>query len=216
MSREEQGSSDKQFYAVFDGAFRTKVREDYPDAIKRINKLGTQVYERELKAIFGRIENVAIEDSDYGKQIKITLDKNDEGKYPVLAFGVESKNGRDVLKKLPGIDFSKDVRVMPYRFTPEDQTDERSGVSITQEDAEGNFKVKVENFFFDGVNKKYLHEFPTIDWDSATESEQKIYKIQRDEFLLKYVETNVLPRFAEKPVQNTYPTEEIRPEDIPF
>ncbi len=210
--------SNKKYYSVFSGAFRTKVPEGTPEALERTNKNGVRVFEREVKALFGTIENVAIEDSDYGKQLKITLDANDEGINPILSFGVESKDGRDVLKKLPSIDLSKEVRIMPYRFKPEDKDEEISGISITQKDEEGKYTMKVENFFFNPITKKYIHEYPVIDWDTASESEKKIYKIQRDEFLLKYVEDNIVPRFSEKPEDTgfEYPTDEVDVSEIPF
>ncbi len=42
----------------------------------------------------------------------------------------------------------------------------------------------------------FIHDFPTINWDEASESERKIYKIRRDEFLVKYAQQNILPKFA--------------------
>lgn len=219
MSSEQTSTgSNKKFYSVFNGAFRTKVPEGTPESFDRINKKGVRVFELEAQALRGIIEDVAIEDSDYGKQIKITLDENDKGQHPILSFGVESKDGRDVLKKLPAIDFSKEVLVRPYRFIPEDKDEEISGISITQPDEEGMFKNKVENFFFDPETKKYIHNYPMIDWDKATEPEQKIYKIQRDAFLLDYVQNNVIPSFSEKPADSgfEYPENDISPEDVAF
>lgn len=222
MSKEEIPQNDRQFYQVFGGTFRTRVPEGTPDALERkLEKgpnAGKMVYEREVKALFGYIESVAIEDSDYGKQVKITLDKNEDGKNPILTFGVESKDGRDILKKLPGIDYSKEVRIMPYRFTPNDKPDEISGISIFQQDDEGKYTVKIENFFFDPVNKTYLHDFPTIDWDNSDEAGQKIYKIQRDAFLVKYVQENVVSKVSAKkpPEAATQNDEELDPSEIPF
>lgn len=217
MSREQTNSSDKVYYSVFDQKFRTKVREGTPDAIERINKKGVQVFERESSALFGKIEDVFLEDSDFGKQIKIVLDKNEDGKHPVIGFGVESKNGRDVLKLLPSVDFSKEVRILPYRFTPEGGSEEISGISIAEQDEEGKFTKKVQNHFIDSETKKPINGFPTIAWDSSTEAEQKIYKIQRDAFLVEYLEKNVLPNFAsEKKDDFEYPDEDLKPENIPF
>lgn len=208
--------SNKKYYAVFNGEFRTRVSEGTPRALERVNKNGVQVFEEEHKALFGRIENIYIEDSEFGKQLKIELDPDEDGKIPVVGFTVESKNARDVLKKLPAIDFDQEVRIMPYKFTPEGEEKELSGISLTQQDEDGKYTVKIENHFFDPETKKYLHDFPTIDWEKASESEQKIYKIQRDEFLVKYLTDNVLPRFAAKETSPDfeYPSaeeDELRP-----
>lgn len=216
MSSEQKNESNKIYYSVFDQKFRTRVPEGSEDALSRINKLGKQVHEREISALFGVIEDLAIEDSDYGKQLKITLDKNDEGKNPVINFGVESKNGRDVLKLLPAIDFSQEVRILPYRFTPDDKDEEVSGISISHRDEEGKFTKKVGNFYYDPTTKKYLHNYPVLaDWDKATESEQKIYKIQRDEFLLNETKKVIEKSFSEKEVKAfNYPKNELTEEEI--
>jgi hypothetical protein len=217
MSSEMKNESNKIYFSVFDQKFRTRVPEGSDDALSRINKLGKQVHEREVSALFGVIEDLAIEDSDYGKQLKITLDKNDDGKNPVITFGVESKNGRDVLKLLPAVDFSKEVRILPYRFTPDDKDEEVSGISIAHKDDEGKFTKKVGNYYYDPIAKKYLHGYPVLaDWDKATESEQKIYKIQRDEFLLEETKKLIEKSFSEKTTTYEYPKDELDPKDIPF
>lgn len=223
MSREQQNSSNKIYYTVFDQKFRTRVREGEPDALERINKKGVQVFEREVNAMFGMIEDISVEDSDYGKQIKITLDANEDGKHPILGFGVESKNGRDMMKLLPAVDFSREVRILPYRFTPTDGKDELSGISIAQKNDEGKFTEKIQNYFIEPVTKKHINGYPTIDWDNSSESEQKIYKIKRDEFLLKHLMEKVIAKFSQaKPAKDDfgdpiqYPEDEINPADVPF
>lgn len=217
MSREEKATSLKQYYQVFDGTFRTKVDENHPEALKRINKNDKVVFEKEVRALFGYIQNVYFEQSDFGQMLKIELDENEDGKIPVLSFGVESKDGRDVLRKLPGIDFAKEVRIMPYKFKPEDK--EIAGISITQQSETDEFTVKIENFFFDQATKKYLHGFPEIDWDNASETEKKIYKIKRDEFFVEYTKENILPKFGSVPSTTKSPNieeGEVNPDDIPF
>lgn len=198
MSGEENytGGKKQVFYAVFDGSFRTKVPEGTPDALTRVNKNNKEVHERMVPALFGFIENLEFEESDYGKRIKITLDANDDGAHPIISIGVESKDGRDFLRKLPSIDLTKEVRFMPYKFTPDDSDQERSGISITQRGENEKFDVKVENFFWDKEKTEYKHGHPSIDYDTAKESERKIYLIQRDEFLLDYAVKHVLPEFA--------------------
>lgn len=206
-------SGNKVYYHLFDQKLRTRVPETHPDAIARINKKGVRVHERETFALFGKIENIELQDSDFGKQLRITLDKNDDGKNPILTVGVESKNGRDLLKLLPAVDFNGEVRIMPYRFAPEDKEEEISGMSLTQRDEEGRFTKKVQNFFYNPETKTYLHGYPTIDWDIASDADQKIYKIKRDQFLQDYLREHVIPAFAEKDGYE-YPDEEFP--DSPF
>jgi len=219
MSREQSFGSSKKFYQVYDHKLRTKVPEGHPDAVSRINKKGVQVFEKEVNALFGKIEGVEFEDSDFGKRLIITLDKNEDGENPVISFGVESKDGRDMLKKLPAIDLAKEVRIMPYFFLGEDGKQDSSGISIYHPDASGVFSEKVGNFFFDPIKKEYLHGFPVIDWDTSSEAEQKIYKIQRDDFLVKFIQEHVVGKFEKKTDDFKYPTQEeegINPEDIGF
>jgi hypothetical protein len=204
MSREERGGNEKQYYQVYDGSFRTRVSEDFPDAIRRINKNGKEVFEKEVRALFGFIENIYLEQSvDYGEKIVLELDRNEDGKIPVLSFGIESKDGRDILRKLPNIDLEKEIRISAYRFIPEGEKDETSGISIFQQDENDEFNVKITNFFFDVETKKYLHGFPSIDWDAATEAERKIYKVHRDEFLKEYLKTNIIPKLQQNVPRST-------------
>ncbi len=223
MSREvNHEGGNKIYYQVFNGEFRTKVPEGTVGALERINKNNVRVFERKVSSLAGRIENIAIEASDFGRQLKITLDANASGSNPVLSFGIESKDGRDILKKLPSVDFAQEVCFTPYRFTPEGETQEKSGVTLAQENEDGDFTRKIGNFFFDPIKKAFTNNFPTISWDDATESQQKIYKIQRDEFLLDYTVKNILPKFGEGATANeskpqvAASTQDISPDDIPF
>lgn len=213
MSREVTGSSDKTYYSTFDGTFRTRVREGTDGAIERINKLGKQVFEREVDQLAGVIEDIRIEPSEYGDQLKITLDKNGQGKHPVLSFGVESKDGRDLLRKLPALDLTKEVVFAPYKFQPDDSDTPRSGISLYQDNQ------KIENHFFDTATKTFKYGFPTIDWNAATKSQQKVYQITRDEFLMNFLQENVLSKFDsyEKAMDAALSSkEEITLDDVPF
>ncbi len=210
MSREISGGSNKVYYQVVDGSFRTRVPATHPEAVERINKNNKQVFEREVDSLVGMVENIAFEDSEFGLRIAITLDANSEGKNPVINFGVESRDGRDVLRKLPSADLSKEVRFAPYKFTPDGSDQTLSGLSISQENTEGEF-TKVENHFFDVEKKEYRNGFPTIDWDNATEAQKKIYKITRDEFLVEYAKKHVLPSVGVLVGTATYALKEDAP-----
>lgn len=218
MSSEIIYSNNKTYYQVVDGSFRTKVDQGHPDAVSRVNKNNKLIYERVVSALRGRIQRVSLRDSDFGKQVVLEFDSKEDGTCPILSFSVEGKNGRDILRKLPAVDFSQEVLIFPYRYIPDGQSDEVSGISIKQKDKIGEFTVKISNHFFDADEKKYLHGFPeTLNWETASEEDKKIFKIKRDAFLVSYLKENILPRFAEKnETPLDYPTESFSPEEIPF
>ncbi len=192
MSKEiESGGSNKVYYSIVGGTFTTKVPASHPQAKERINKLGKQVFEREVGGLEGKIENIDIEQSEYGPQLKITLSANSEGKNPVIGIGLETKHGRELLRKLPAVDLNDDVRFIPYKFTPEGADDAISGLNLFQND------IKVGSHFWDANTKTFKDGHPIIDWNEASDSKKKIYKIERDEFLKNYLIKNILPKFQQ-------------------
>lgn len=217
-----QSLSNKIYYSVVGGEFVTRSHEGDPRAKARINKKGVKVWEVPHKAIFGLIEDVSIWDSTIdGKPVKtinITLDLDENGKTPVLTFGVESKNGRTIMERLPALDFSKEVRFMPFdNYVPPGETEPISGLTIHQKGEDEKYTVKIENHFY--KDKMPRFGMPVLDWDKASESEKKIYGIQKTEFLLKYFTENVLTKFSPEKKATAmpdYPEEVINPEDIPF
>ncbi len=216
MSKEiETGGSNKTYYSIVGGTFTTKVTQSHSQAKERINKLGKQVFEREVGGLEGTIENIDIEQSEYGPQLKITLSATSDGKNPVIGIGLETKHGRELLRKLPAVNLEEDVRFIPYKFTPEGADDPISGLNLFQND------VKVQSHFWDANSKTFKENHPTIDWDAASESQKKIYKITRDEFLKSYLITQILPKFDRRDNGIEFaPTDvraqDISPDEIPF
>src|SRR3990167_2832365 len=101
MSHEEKTSNDL-FFSVVGGKLRTKVASDHPEAELReyVLKDGTKgsKYERVVNALFGKIEKVEFYDGDYGKNLQITLDENEDGKHPVISLGTATNFGEDMMK----------------------------------------------------------------------------------------------------------------------
>ena len=196
MSKEYNESGNRQFWSTFSGSFRRRAKHtDEPsEIITRINKNDKEVKEVARTALGGNITNIYFEPSEYGEQLKIELDANEAGQVPILGFGVESKDGRDLMKKLPALDLSKEVKFVPYQFVDED--DKRSGVTLYQSE-NGEFDKKIANHFWNEEKKEFINGFPTIDWDNATEKERKIWKIERDTFLKTYLLEHVCSKFPD-------------------
>jgi hypothetical protein len=221
MSSTESIKKSGKFYQVIGGELRTREKPNTPGSESRINKLGVEVWESSHRALFGKITDIAIVDSDYGKNLNISLDPNEDNETPIISLSLNSREGTDAMHKLPNVDFSKDVRISPYRFTPEGEAKEKSGLSIFQRDEEGKFTVKIGSHFYDG--KKNTNGMPEIDWNNSSESERKIHWIKVADFLEKFTLENVIPKVSKVSPEKTddfkgfeYPTDEIDPADVPF
>ena len=204
------------WFNIIDGTFRVQVSQDHPDAVRRDWKStdgkssGTK-YERIINALFGFIREVSFQEGEYGTQILVKLDENEDGETPIVALGTGTREGEDFLKKLPNIDLSKEVRLRPFSFTGE-ANDEVRGMEIMQQDEDGNFKVKITNFFIeqmkqaDGSFKRVMkngYPEPEGDTDMYSKDDWKIYFLSARKFIIAYAKENVLPKFgAQRPPQS--------------
>lgn len=200
MSRSEAVDNSRIFYTVIDGSFRTKVPQNHPEAIPReVENKETKEkyfkYEKHWKAVFGMVEDVRLVDGDYGKQIQITLDKNEEGKSPILSFGTDSYYGEDILLKLPNLQKGIEYRFYPYAF---DEENGKKGVSIAARGDTDQFDVKVTSYFWDG--EKAINGLP-----QPTEKDQKNWKLffmNRNAWLIDFTETYLKGNWGTATPQN--------------
>src|SRR5262245_26895782 len=120
MSREEVREKNL-YYTIVSGTFRVQVPEDHPEAVRREwksadGKSSGVKFERVINSMIGYIEDVQFRDSEYGMQIYVMLDENSEGEKPVIALNTASREAEDLMKKLPNVNFSKEVRLRPFSF----------------------------------------------------------------------------------------------------
>ena len=236
------------YYSIINGSFRRKVPEGTQGAVAREyeTKDGGKAVKHELivDGLTGHIQEMGIFDGDFGRNLQIKLDANSYGVMPTIQLSVENNYGEDVLKKLPGVDFSKEVTFKPYAFTSEQTGKEIRGVSIYQEEA------KIENFFFHKETKQAMHGMPGIPdgaKDTFSKDDWKIHFLGVRKFLIDYFTGNVMPKFeavqasiqekveqapqaAKMPIESidpadmpdfdspaaTMPASELDPDDIPF
>lgn len=197
MSR-EQIIKKGLYFSIIDGSFRTKVPQEHPEAVRRDwksadgKKSGTK-YEREVNALFGFIKDIQFNDGEYGMNININLDENEEGQSPIVSMGIATREGEDFLKKLPNIDLSKELRLRPFNFTGESNDDVR-GIEIMQQDSEGNFTVKIKNFFRDTEKRENINGYPTPDAETSSSDDWKLFFLQARKFLVKYAKENIVPK----------------------
>lgn len=226
MSSEQSHKSDARYFSIIDGTFRVQVSPDHPDAVARDwetkdGKKGTK-YERIVQALFGVVEGIEFHDGDYGTNLNITLDKDeDSGKNPVLSMGTATPYGEATLKLLPNLVPGKEYRFRPFSFKDKETDKDIRGMEITERDSDDKFTVKIPNFFYDAETKTALNGYPTPEGDTSKykSDDWKLFYLQARKHLIRYAEQNVLPRFSQikssTPLE--YPAEgDVKPEDIPF
>jgi len=142
-----------------DGKLHETVSKETEGAILREYKLkdGTEGSKWELlyKSIDATITNIQFDDTgDFGENLQITL--SDGENEVILSESVATNFGTDIMKKLPNVDFSKEVGIQPYAFEGNNGKLVK-GVSIWQKLDTGSDKIP--NFFWDDEKKEALHGF---------------------------------------------------------
>lgn len=201
MSRENIAEKNL-YYTIVGGSFRVQVSPDHPEAIRRDwtsadgQKSGTK-YERIIKSLVGYIEDIQFRDGDYGMQMYVALDENTEGWTPIIALSTASREAEDLMRKLPGVDFLKEVSLRPFNF--EGDTGEVRGMEIIQPDEAGEFTVKIKNYFRDTEKKENINGLPSPDGDTENYSKDdwKLYFLQVRKFLVSYTRDRIAATVAQ-------------------
>jgi hypothetical protein len=183
-----------------DGLIRVKVPEGTPKAKLCEYELSDgskgSKWELEFTEVSGRITAIKFLEAQFGKVMNVNI--VDKGEVIALSLQVASNFCEDLMKKLPGIDFSKVVTLKPYSFEDKKTGKPKKGVTVTQ-DGE-----KIPNFFVevgeDGRGKA-VNGFPEVEDKKYDKDDWKIYFMQVRKFLMNYAEVNVFPKlvpFAEQ------------------
>lgn len=177
-----------------DATLRITVTPETPGAVKREYETsdGTKGVKHELvfNDLTGKITGVKFYDGDFGKLVQ--LDVTDDTGTLTLSVNTAQNYGEDILKKLPNIDFSKEVKFAPYAFVDE-QGKSKKGVTIYQDEN------KVQSAFYDPIAKKnilgYPDPKPTKNDKPRSKDDWKIYFLEARQFLVEYTEEKIMPKF---------------------
>lgn len=131
--------------------------------------------------IDGMIGDITIMAGKFGDNLIIPLTDVQTGQTLHLALGVTNPFGEDFLKKMPNIDYTKPVVIIPFSFTS-DKGKLVKGVTVRQ-DGE-----KIANFFRDEEAKKNMHGLPEAEGDTKgySKDDWKIYFLTVRKFLINY------------------------------
>lgn len=182
--------TNKQYVSIINGTIRERSYEGAEGSVKRDIELkdGTKTFKWEIiyKDIEGIIEDINIKKGgEYGDNIEITIDG------VTLSIGVKTNYGTDLMKKLPEIDLTQSVKLVPYSFT-DDNGKLRKGITVWQ----NNKKIPSYFHIMDGKKMKSIHGFPvpglTANGEKYTKNEWIAFYLRVEDFLIAYTENNII------------------------
>ena len=115
-------------------------------------------FELQYNDIIGKITSLNFRDGEYGSQLQVTI-SDGKGKPVVLSLGTSSNYAEDCLKKLPNVDMSRAVKIVPFNFK-DDKGKSKRGVTIWQHNPKTKKNEKIQNYFYDAEKKKNINGFP--------------------------------------------------------
>lgn len=199
--KKNEGLGDRKFIVVLaDGKFHQTVPEGTEGAVIRTYEDNDGAEQSKLELVFdevkGVITSISFEDSQFGKNLQIEIDN--EG---VISMGTASSFGEDLMKKLPNLDLDKEVRLVPYAFTPKGESKTKKGVTVYQDEK------KIESFYWDKETSKNINGIPEVEGDTKTfdSDDWKMHFMVVRKFLIKEIEK--LPKYV---VRETKATEEVK------
>lgn len=176
--------SGKTFLSILaDGKFHQEVPEGTEGAVIREyeDSKGNKGSKTELvhDSIKGKITKIEIVEKEFGKSINLHID--DDG---IISTGVAGRFGEDLMKKLPNVDFNKEVILSPYSFTPKGEENNKSGVTITQDG------LKLVSYYYNPETKETINGLPEPEGDTSKfdSDDWKIHFTVVRKFLIKQIE----------------------------
>lgn len=198
MALKNSANNDKYLSILSDGTIRLSVPEGTEGATKREyetsdGKTGVK-HELVYTEVSGMITKVSFFDGEFGKLLQLTITDGEEEPL-VLSVSTASNFGEDLMKKLPNIDLSKSVVLVPYSFEDE-KGKKRKGVTVRQDE------VKIENYYYDAETKKNTHGYPTFPKKKMATEDWKLFFMQARIFLTEQI-------------VKTFKIEEVKESDVP-
>ena len=140
------------------------------------SKTGKVSYRKYHQGITGELDSVSIRDTNFGQELSVTLKDESTAFYFNIALKdqkdfVDSSYAEDLISKLPNLEKGRTYTINPYRFTPEGDKYDKTGVSIKQGD------LKIEKAFTNSyINKegvKVEGDIPAVVWKKDATGKNK-------------------------------------------
>lgn len=191
----------KIFVTCSHGVFVQRMKEATKDTIEReIEKgpnKGKTIHELHYQTIEGQLLNIEKKShEDYGDSWEFTIDVsvNPEDDEKII-LTVKSGYAKNIIMRLPNINFRHDVVLTAYSFTPKGQSKERKGISVAQSGnkVEPYYTKEKPNGLPQMVQVKYKGK---LQWDDSDQME----------FLEKMINDQIKPLLPEANDEKTDPT----------
>ena len=117
-------SESKTYLSILssDGSIRQQVDEHTEGAVHREYETSDgkkgEKWELKFSSFNGMIKDVRFREGDYGTQILIDLEDDEDNEY-VLALPTASNFGEQFMMRLPNLNLDEEVTLKPYSFPPD-------------------------------------------------------------------------------------------------
>lgn len=129
----------KTYLNILGGKFTQKVKEGTEGAVSRINKKNETVWELHYDTLFGKIVDIKLEDTDYGKVWVITFQDGIDYFYLHLSYSSTITNG--LMFRLPNIDFNQGVVLKVFRIFNKEKNKDQDFLVVYQGGTNKEHKV---------------------------------------------------------------------------
>jgi len=178
------------------GSFYVYSKEEKDGYKKHESTTGKVSYRKYFdKGVTGKLDSVTIYESDYGKQISMSIVNDNEQYYaPVEIFdqrGNVNLYAESLIKFLPLLEKQQSIVLYPYRFIPEGSTYSKAGVSITINGEKQ--KSAVTNSYYTKEGELVAGDIPAVKWVEklGKKSPSAASLEAKDDYLLAMLETAV-------------------------
>ncbi len=118
-----------KYFSILGGKFCIRTDASNPEAKERVNKVGKTVHEIFRDSFTGKLVNIRTKDSSYGKQWE--FDFKDGSEVYTLQLSYSNSYATNILKMLPNIDLTKEMKVQPSQKIEDGKT--KSSLFISQD-----------------------------------------------------------------------------------
>ena len=205
-----------KYITIYNGKLTQRVQEDTQGAVSRVNKNNKTVFEKYYDAFTGKLVGIKTQEGEYGKNWLFSF-KDKEDVYN-LQLGYSNNYAVNLIKMLPNVDLSKEMKVSPKSEVKDGKT--QTTLFINQDGKP--------------VKHAYTKDNPNgiPQWEQITVKGVKVWDNTKQMlFLENMVMTEIVPKLEGVPVnenkggqtaQDDYDTlgtpenNEINPDDVAF